>query len=118
MSVDTPQKRSSCFEVPGLMMNPYPNGLNTAPDRVQMSDIYAGIAVAMPFVRPSETCWADAQRNDSSWKNAQRNGSTWKPAQRNGSAWKTAVHASSAWKKAGGNTSIWTKEEEVEQCQD
>lgn len=97
MSIDTRQKRSSVFELPGLMMNPFPDGSITAPDRHQISDIYSGISASTPG-SISETCWNPSLGNTSSWVKAQTKTSSW-VSERTGS-------------------SIWVPEKEVVPCPD
>jgi len=66
MAIDTPQKRSSTFQIPGIMMNPFPRGVVDAPNRQQMADVYAGIAAAAPL--PARcTNWVPSSRNTSIW---------------------------------------------------
>lgn len=97
MAIDTAQKRMSVFELPGLMTNPFPHGTNTAADRQQMSDIYAGIQANAPM-SSNETCWRPAQKNSSVWSNPSR--------------------VTSTWKRESGNTKVWTPEKEVVPCQE
>lgn len=98
MAIDTPQKRSSVFQLPSEMMNPFPSSGIDAPDRQQISDIYAGILAQMPNILPNETCWHPLGAGATSWKNSSSNVSTWKRQQQ--------------------VSGTWVKEEEVLPCQD
>lgn len=87
----------SVFELPGLMTNPFPAGMNTAPDRQQMGDIYAGILANPPLVS-NETCWINSRKNTSPWVNSKK--------------------TTNVWKKESKTTRTWIPEKEVVPCQD
>lgn len=76
----------SVFELPGLMTNPFPNGTNTASDRQQMSDIYAGIQASAP-TSSNETCWTNAKQGTSSWVNAKKTTNLWKVEKKQTKVW-------------------------------
>lgn len=95
--IDSSQKRMSVFELPGLMTNPFPNGVNTAPDRQQMSDIYAGILANAPM-SSNETCWRPSLNNASPWVNSKK--------------------TTNVWKSEKQQTKSWIPEQEMVPCQD
>jgi hypothetical protein len=98
MAINTPQKRMSVFQLPGLMTNPFPSGTtNTKPNRQQMADTYAGITAV--FTPPSnETCWIDSKSNTSTWINSKK--------------------TVNIWVRENKQTKIWIPEKEVVPCQD
>jgi len=93
--IDTPQKRSSVFELPGLMTNPFPKNIVDAPSRQQISDVYAGIAAAPPLPRKCTT-WTNAKEKSSPWVSSKKNTSIWVPEK--------------------DKTKIWEPEKEVVPC--
>ena len=93
--IDTAQKRMSVFQLPGLMTNPFPSGGIEAPDRQQISDVYAGIASAGPLPRRC-TSWVAVREKTSPWINSKKNTSIWVPEKE--------------------KTKIWEPEKEVVPC--
>lgn len=63
---DSAQSRFSIFEVPGLMMTPIPHGADSAADRSQLDDIYAGIK-ASPPASSNQTCWIPEKKETQIW---------------------------------------------------
>jgi len=88
MPLDSPQKRMSVFDVPGLMTPPFPDGSIDVHDRVQMSDQYMGIRLAPPL--PSRcTNWVNAKEKTSPWVASKKNRSTWVPEKEESQTWET-----------------------------
>lgn len=92
---DSAQARASTFEVCGIMMNPVPHGADSAADRSQFNDVYAGITAQLPKAT-SETCWVNSATKSSTWKNPKS--------------------ISSGWKNENSQTKVWTAEKEVVPC--
>ena len=84
---DSAQARFSTFEVPGLMMTPFPHGADSAADRSQLNDLYAGIAGQIP-ASTAETCWTNVGQASSPWVNASRAGGIWSRESGNNKTWK------------------------------
>jgi hypothetical protein len=91
--IDTPKKRSSVFELPGLMMNPFPSGIILQGDRQQISDVYAGILSTVPGFLKSGTHWVDEKTRTNVWSKE-----------------KESVNI---WVKEIEETGIWTDEKEL-----
>lgn len=87
MAIDTPAKRSSVFQLPGLMTNPFPEGSIGQGSRQQSSDVYRGILAAVPQFLPSTTCWNASSTNNSTWRPSGANSSTWRNSGSNSSTW-------------------------------
>ena len=101
MAIDTRQKRqSSGFDVPGLMLNPFPFGVVTASDRIQISDQYTGIAPQIPLVPPNTTLWTQQRSAPSGWSSTKDLSSSWRREQ----------DSSGRFKRESDNTGSWTKE--------
>lgn len=86
MSLLTAQARSSVFEVPGLMLCPFPTGTIGAADRVQISDLYAGLQVAPPLTS-NQTSWVSESQGTDVWVPEQQGTDTWVPEQQGTDVW-------------------------------
>lgn len=113
MSIDTPQKRYSVFQLPGLMMNPMPNVNMTQSDRQQMADIYVGITPVIPAGPPDTTIWTNSLNNDSIWKQDKENTTSWVKQRSNAPAWVATKSNTSIWVNEEGTTKDWYDEKEV-----
>jgi hypothetical protein len=115
LSIDTAQKRSSVWEVPGVQLNPFPTGSVDIRDRQEMSDVYCGIG-AVAFYLPSTTCWNNGYRSSSVWHLGLKATLTWTKPRSNLSGWGKSGAGSASWSASGSPTKDWNNEKEVTPC--
>jgi hypothetical protein len=112
LSLDTPQKRSSVFQLPGIMTAPYPSGAITKSDRQQISDIYCGISVStgLPI---SQTYWFKGKASGNAWAIGGSQASSWKVSGSLASSYAKGKGNASNWVVERQESNDWEKENEV-----
>jgi hypothetical protein len=116
--INSSQARSSCFNLPGITVNPFPNGVVAQGDRQQISDMYAGILAQIPNFIPNETCWIDERYRTDVWTDENKEIESWVHEIERSDVWAKAGSSTSTWRSENRNTSAWTDEKEVQPCGD